>query len=57
MMLKGRSVGATSDDSHEEYWVLTRSSAVSGGDLRPGGATVGRDSNSNTPDVGFPVDQ
>jgi preprotein translocase subunit SecD len=54
MLLRGRSVGArTGDDSGEEYYLLTRSSAVAGADLRSGGATVGRDSNTNSPDVGF----
>src|SRR5437899_8032608 len=54
MLLKGRSVGTkTSNDSGEEYYIVTRSSAVAGADLRPGGASVGRDSNTNTPDVGF----
>jgi preprotein translocase subunit SecD len=54
MLLRGRSIGArTGDDSGEEYYLLTRSSAVAGADLRSGGATVGRDSNTNSPDVGF----
>jgi len=54
MLLKGRSVGSkTSNDAGEEYYIVTRSSAVAGADLRPGGASVGRDSNTNTPDVGF----
>ena len=54
MLLRGRSVGArTGDDSGEEYYLLTRSSAVAGADLRSGGASVGRDSNTNSPDVGF----
>jgi preprotein translocase subunit SecD len=54
MLLKGRSVGSkTPNDAGEEYYIVTRSSAVAGADLRPGGASVGRDSNTNTPDVGF----
>jgi preprotein translocase subunit SecD len=54
LLLRGRSVGSQgSDDSGEQYYLVTRSSAVAGADLRSGGATVGRDSNTNTPDVGF----
>ena len=55
MLLRGRSVGSTQtgDDAGEQYYLLTRSSAVAGADLRSGGATVGRDSNTNSPDVGF----
>jgi preprotein translocase subunit SecD len=54
MLLRGRSIGSrTGEDTGEEYYLLTRSSAVAGADLRSGGATVGRDSNTNSPDVGF----
>ncbi|MBZ5652429.1 MAG: protein translocase subunit SecD [Acidobacteriia bacterium] len=54
LLLRGRSIGGrTSDDTGEEYYLVTRSSAVAGADLRSGGATVGRDSNTNSPDVGF----
>jgi len=53
MLLRGRTVGQTSDEAGEQYYLLTRSSAVAGADLRSGGATVGRDSNTNAPDVGF----
>ena len=54
MLLRGTSIGGrTGEDVGEQYYLLTRSSAVAGADLRSGGATVGRDSNTNSPDVGF----
>jgi preprotein translocase subunit SecD len=53
VLLKGSSVGGHSDDSSDQYWLVTRSSAVAGTDLRAGGASVGHDSNTNAPDVGF----
>jgi preprotein translocase subunit SecD len=53
VLLPGRSAGRSSDDSGIQYYLLTRSSAVAGADLRQGGASVGRDSNTNLPDVGF----
>jgi preprotein translocase subunit SecD len=52
MLLKFNGIGRTSD-AGEEWYLVTRSSAVAGGDLRAGGASVGRDSNTNTPDVNF----
>jgi preprotein translocase subunit SecD len=42
-----------SEETGEEWYLVTRSSAVAGTDLRSGGASVGRDSNTNTPDVNF----
>lgn len=54
LVLRGRSVGSQSgDDSGEQWYLVTRSSAVAGADLRSGGASVGRDTNTNSPDVGF----
>src|SRR3984893_2093888 len=54
VLLRGRSVGSqTSDDAGEKFYLLTRSAAVAGADLRSGGATVGHDTNTNSPDVGF----
>jgi len=54
MLLRGSSIGGrTGEDTGEQYYLVTRSSAVAGADLRSGGATVGRDSNTNSPDVGF----
>lgn len=54
LLLRGRSVGTpATDEAGEQWYLVTRSSAVAGADLRSGGATVGRDSNTNTPDVGF----
>jgi preprotein translocase subunit SecD len=52
MLLKFNGIGRTSD-SGEEWYLVTRSSAVAGGDLRAGGASVGRDANTNAPDVNF----
>jgi preprotein translocase subunit SecD len=54
LLLRGRSVGSQpSDDAAEQWYLVTRSSAVAGADLRSGGATVGHDTNTNSPDVGF----
>jgi preprotein translocase subunit SecD len=54
MLMKGNSVGSKrAEDTGEEWYLVTRSSAVSGADLRSGGASVGRDSTSNAPDVNF----
>jgi len=54
LLLKGRSLGSRpGEDTGEEYYIVTRSSAVAGADLRAGGASVGRDSNTNAPDVQF----
>jgi len=52
MLLKFNGIGRTSDTA-EEWYLVTRSSAVAGGDLRAGGASVGRDTNTNAPDVNF----
>lgn len=53
MLLRGSSIGSRGNDQGEQYYLVTRSSAVAGGDLRSGGASVGRDSNSGSPDVQF----
>jgi preprotein translocase subunit SecD len=54
MLLKGRGEGSKdTDEAGDQYWILARSPAVSGGDLRSGGATVERDTNTNAPEVGF----
>jgi preprotein translocase subunit SecD len=54
MLLKGRAEGSKdSDEAGDQYWILARSSAVAGGDLRSGGATVERDTTTNAPEVGF----
>src|SRR5437762_5375815 len=52
MLLKFNGIGRTSENS-EEWYLVTRSSAVAGRDLRAGGARVGRDTNTNAPDVNF----
>ena len=54
MILRGRGLAAAAgQESGEEYYLVTRSSAVSGTDLRADGASVGRDANSNSPEVNF----
>jgi preprotein translocase subunit SecD len=53
MLLRGSSIGGRGNDQGDQYYLVTRSSAVAGGDLRSGGASVGRDSNSGAPDVQF----
>ena len=54
MILRGRGLAvAPGQESGEEYYLVTRSSAVSGTDLRADGASVGRDANSNSPEVNF----
>jgi preprotein translocase subunit SecD len=53
VLMKGRSIGARGQDGEnpaEQWWLISRSSAVSGGDLR--GAEPGRDENGR-PDVKF----
>jgi preprotein translocase subunit SecD len=53
VLLKGRSIGSRGQDgqdSGEQWWLISRSSAVSGSDLR--GAEPGRDENGR-PDVKF----
>jgi preprotein translocase subunit SecD len=47
------SPGAGGDGQSGQYWVLTRSSAVTGRDLSAGGARVQMDPNTNQPEVGF----
>lgn len=52
VLMKGRNLGARTqgDDSGEQWWLISRSSAVSGSDLR--GAEPGNDENGR-PDVKF----
>ena len=53
VLLKGRSIGSRGQDGEntgEQWWLISRSSAVSGSDLR--GAEPGRDENGR-PDVKF----
>jgi len=50
LLMKGRNIGARGQDSTDAYWVISRASAVSGGDLRT--ADAGRDENGR-PDVKF----
>jgi preprotein translocase subunit SecD len=48
VLMHGRSIGATGED---QVWLISRSSAVAGRDLRE--ARVGRDPNTNRPEVDF----
>src|SRR5262249_33975528 len=41
------------EDKGEQYYLVTRSSAVAGQDLRAGGAQGGRDNTSNAPEMNF----
>src|SRR5271157_4109780 len=50
VLMKGRSIGARGQENTDAYWVISRASAVSGGDLRT--ADPGRDENGR-PDVKF----
>jgi preprotein translocase subunit SecD len=54
MLLKYNDIAARgSEDKGEQFYLVTRSSAVAGQDLRAGGANVGRDNTSNAPEVNF----
>ena len=54
MLLKGRAEGSkNADEAGDQYYLLARSSAVAGADLRSGGASVTRDSNTGAPEVSF----
>src|SRR2546421_10197547 len=48
MLLKFNGIGRTSENS-EEWYLVTRSSAVAGGDLRAGGGSVGRGTKTKNP--------
>ena len=50
VLMKGKNIGASGQSSQDSYWVISRASAVSGGDLRT--ADAGRDENGR-PDVKF----
>jgi len=50
VLMRGKNIGAQGQASADSYWVITRASAVSGGDLRT--ADAGRDENGR-PDVKF----
>ncbi len=52
VLMKGRNLGVRGQDNEggDQYWLISRSSAVSGGDLR--GADAGRDENGRA-DVNF----
>ena len=54
ILLKYHGLGSTGGgNDRDQYYVVSRSSAIAGGDLRAGGAGVGRDSNTNQPEVSF----
>jgi len=50
VLMKGKNIGATGQQNADQYWVISRASAVSGSDLRT--ADAGRDENGR-PDVKF----
>ena len=50
VLMKGKNIGARGQESPDQYWVISRASAVSGSDLRT--ADAGRDENGR-PDVKF----
>ena len=52
ILMKYRGLGNSVDEDNR-FYLVTRSSAIAGADLRPSGASVGRNSNTNAPDVGF----
>ena len=51
VLLPGKSIGTASGEGGTVYWLVSRSSAVAGRDLRE--AHVGRDQNTNRPEVDF----
>src|SRR5438270_223392 len=51
VLLHGRSIGSTGSDSGDEVYLISRTSAVAGHDLRE--ARVGRNSQTNMPEVEF----
>src|SRR5271169_2578492 len=50
VLMKGKNIGATGQQNSDQYWIISRASAVSGSDLRT--ADAGRDENGR-PDVKF----
>ncbi len=50
VLMKGKNIGARGGENPDQYWLISRASAVSGGDLRT--ADAGRDENGR-PDVKF----
>jgi preprotein translocase subunit SecD len=52
ILMKFRGLGNAVDEDNRWY-LVTRTSAVAGADLRPNGASVNRDSNTNQPEVSF----
>ena len=52
ILMKYRGLGNSIDEDNR-FYLVTRTSAVAGADLRPNGASVGRNSNTNTPEVQF----
>src|SRR5271169_3644638 len=50
VLMKGKNIGGTGQQNADQYWIITRASAVSGNDLRT--ADAGRDENGR-PDVKF----
>ncbi|HEX4426999.1 MAG TPA: protein translocase subunit SecD [Terriglobales bacterium] len=54
MLLKGRAEGSrNTDEAGDQYYIVARTSAVAGADLRSGGASVSRDQTTGAPEVSF----
>ncbi len=53
MLMKFRGLGNATDNGPDQYYIVARSSAIAGADLRSGGASAGRDSNTNEYEVSF----
>ncbi len=54
ILLKGRAeTNQTADEAGDVYYLVSRSSAVAGADLRSNGASVDRDANTGAPEVAF----
>ncbi|PYV65339.1 MAG: protein translocase subunit SecD [Acidobacteria bacterium] len=53
LVLQGSAANRSSSDSGEEWYAVTRTSVVTGRDMRQQGASPGRDEENGTPDVMF----
>jgi len=53
LILQGSAANRSSSDSGEEWYAVTRTSVVTGRDMRQQGASPGRDEENGTPDVMF----
>jgi preprotein translocase subunit SecD len=53
MLLPGNEVTRSSNEGGEQWYLVTRSSVITGRDMRQQGASVGQDQNAGQPDVIF----